>query len=116
MDKSIQLAGLIGPVLIALSVSETIHLRIWEKVSPAIVYLNGLLLFIGGLATVRVHNQWVLNWTVLITLIGWVAMAAGLYRMFAPEAPQANLNTTAYVFTATLFTIGIVLSYKSYIQ
>jgi hypothetical protein len=28
-------------------------------------------MFVAGLAIVRAHNQWVLDWTVLVTLSGW---------------------------------------------
>lgn len=114
MEKSIQLAGLIGPVLIALSVSEALNLHIWAKVPPTVTYLNGLLLFIAGLAVVRAHNHWVADWSVLITLIAWLALLGGLYRMFAPEAQQLEKGIIAYSTIALLLLIGIVLSIKGY--
>src|SRR5690242_14183385 len=32
------------------------------------------LLFVAGLAIVRVHNVWVGGWPVLVTVLGWVAV------------------------------------------
>ncbi|MEM8969567.1 MAG: hypothetical protein AAGE93_24330 [Bacteroidota bacterium] len=114
MEKSIQLAGLIGPVLIALSISEALNLHIWAKVPPTVTYLNGLLLFIAGLAVMRAHNYWVANWSVLITLIAWLTLLAGLYRMFAPEAQQLDKSPATYGVIGLLLLIGIVLSIKGY--
>jgi len=30
-------------------------------------YLSGTLMFVAGLAIIRVHNVWTRNWTVLVT-------------------------------------------------
>ncbi len=70
----------------AITTSEALNLDIWAGVSPTLVYLNGVLLFVAGLAIVRTHNVWVRRWPVLVTLLGWVALAIGLLRMFAPWA------------------------------
>jgi len=53
------MAGLAGPTLMAVTASEALNLDIWSGVSPALVYLNGVLLFVAGLAIVRTHNVWV---------------------------------------------------------
>ena len=66
MSPSKRIAGLAGPTLIALTVSETVNLGIWKTNDPRVTYLNGLLLFIGGLAIVRAHNVWVRAWPVLV--------------------------------------------------
>jgi hypothetical protein len=48
---------------------------------PPVVYLSGTLLFVAGLATVRAHNRWVRAWPLLLTVLGWAALAVGLLRM-----------------------------------
>jgi len=88
MTSSERLAGFVGPTLIALTVSETINLDIWKTNSAPVTYLNGLVLFVGGLAIIRAHNRWVRAWPIVITLVGGSVMALGLFRMFAPKAPQ----------------------------
>jgi len=118
--SSKRIAGLLGPILVALSISEWLNLGIWTTVTEQslapIVYLNGTLLFVAGLAIVRAHNRWTVGWPVLVTLVGWLAMFAGLIRMFAPVSAQRPVqNTTAvYVLLLVLLVIGLFLTVKAY--
>jgi hypothetical protein len=114
MTDSRRLAGLIGPSLMAVTLSETINLHIWSTHIASLTYLNECLLLIGGLAIVRAHNLWTRRWPVLITLIGWLAMAGGLYRMFMPEAQQLGESPVTYAVIASLFAMGCVLTLKSF--
>lgn len=113
MSNAKSLAGLIGPTLLVVTSSETLNLRIWEGAPATLVYLNGCLLFVAGLAILRAHNVWTWRWPVLITLIGWLALAAGLYRTFLPGAPQGASNIGTYALIAVLFTIGAALTVMS---
>ncbi|GAB3643645.1 hypothetical protein [Spirosoma arcticum] len=114
METSKNIAGLIGPILMVLSVSEFLNFRIWTKVEATVVYLNGLLLFTGGLALIRSHNNWTIDWTILITLVGWLSLALGLYRTFFPHGKQLRRNAFLYVTLGTLFIVGISLTVKAY--
>lgn len=112
-SSSKKLAGLIGPTLVALSVSEGLNLHIWAINIAPVTYLNGTILFVSGLAIVRAHNRW-RGWPLLVTLVGWLAMLGGLYRMVAPEAKQASENRGTYVMIGFLFLVGVFLTYKAY--
>jgi hypothetical protein len=106
---------LIGPTLIVLGISEALNFRIWASNIAPLIYLNGLLLFVAGLSIVRVHNQWTRGWPVMVTLVGWIAILGGLFRMFAPEAQQAGQNAPTTVISASLVgAIGLVLTLKAY--
>ena len=87
-----RIAGLVGPTLMALSASEALNHRIWEEHLAPVTYLDGALLFVGGLSIVRVHNRWTRGWPLLTTLVGWSALLLGLGRMFAPEVRQPGRN------------------------
>jgi uncharacterized membrane protein YhaH (DUF805 family) len=114
MTNSKQIAGLIGPTAIALTASELNNLHIWTTNIPTLTYLNGSLLFVAGLAIIRVHNYWIRNWTVMVTLAGWIYLISGLYRMFAPEAPQLPQDTSSYIVIAVLLVIGLFLTFKAF--
>ena len=114
MEDSKQLAGLIGPTLIALGATEALNLDMFASQMAPVVYLNGGILFVAGLALVRAHNRWVWNWPVLVTLTAWIVLFGGLYRMTAPGAPQAPQNGTSYVMFAVIAIVGAILTYQAY--
>ena len=115
MTNSKPIAGLLGPTLIALAITEAMNLRTLAS-TPApvgVVYLNGTLLFVAGLAIVRAHNRWTGGWPVLVTLMGWSAILGGLTRMFAPASAKSGA-TWVYALLSVLLVIGIVLTFKAY--
>lgn len=120
MTNSTRIAGLLGPTLIALSITEWMNLGVFvASLGPSFgphVYLNGTLLFIAGLAIVRAHNSWTLGWPVLITLVGWMAMLGGLTRMAAPVPAQEAGRHPSLVHAqlVVLLMIGVVLTLKAY--
>ena len=120
MPNSKRIAGLVGPTIVAMVVSECplVQPHLYDAQIPPVVYLSGVLMFVGGLAIVRAHNHWVRDWTVLITLSGWFALILGLFRMFAAGLYQrgaANTSSIALmVLEGILLVIGAIMSYKAY--
>ena len=120
MPNSKQIAGLVGPTLVATIVSEfpLVQPHLYDTQIPPVVYLSGVLMFVGGLSIVRAHNHWVRNWTVLVTLSGWVFLVLGLFRMFAAglyQRSSANTSTTVFmVLEAILLVFALVMTFKAY--
>jgi len=117
MNKSIQIAGYFGPVLVVLATSEALNLRIWASGDATLTYQAGLIWFLGGLAVVRAHNRWSVRWPVTITLAGWFFLIGGVFRMMLPEAQQGNQNTPAigiYALDVVLFSIGVLLTFQGF--
>jgi hypothetical protein len=120
MTNSKQIGGLVGPTLIAMLVSEfpLVQPHLYDAQIPPVVYLSGVLMFVGGLAVVRVHNRWKRDWTILVTLSGWFGMALGLIRMFAAGQYQrgsVNTSTTTFiVLEGMLFAAAVVMTFKAY--
>jgi len=92
--------------------------HLYDAQIPPVVYLSGVLMFVGGLAIVRVHNQWTRDWTVLITLSGWFFLALGLFRMFAAGAYQrGSAQTSATLFMVLeggLLVLGLIMTFQAY--
>lgn len=120
MASSKQLAGLVGPTIVAMIASEfpLVQPHLYDEQIPPVVYLSGVLMFVAGLAIVRAHNRWALDWTVLVTLAGWFAAILGLFRMFAAGAYQRGAaSTPTFVFMAleiVLLLCGLVMTFKAY--
>ena len=114
MPNSKQLAGLIGPTLIALGATEALNLDIFANQIAPVVYLNGTILFVAGFALVRAHNRWTRDWRALVTLTGWTALVVGLIRMIAPDAPQADQSILTYAILSVIVMLGAILTLASW--
>lgn len=120
MTNSKRIGGLLGPTLMVMVASEfpLIQPHLYDEQIPPVVYLSGVLMFVAGLAIVRWHNLWQLDWTLLITLCGWFLLALGLLRMFAASFyRQASGNTSSLFFMiveSIVFAIGSLITWKAY--
>ena len=120
MPNSKRIGALLGPTIIAMVAAEfpLVQPHLYESQIPPVVYLSGVLMFVAGLAIVRAHNAWAPDWTVLITLSGWLFLLLGLFRMFAAGAyRQASASASPSVFLAAealLLAGGLVITVKSY--
>lgn len=120
MASSRQVAGLIGPALTAILVSEfpLVQPHLYDAQIPPVVYLSGTLFFVAGLAVVRAHNLWVRGWPVLITLTGWFFLGLGLIRMFAAgryqQASATAGSATFMVLEGVLLAVALVITYYGY--
>jgi uncharacterized membrane protein HdeD (DUF308 family) len=118
--NSKQIAGLMGPTLVATLVSEfpLVQPHLYDGQIPPVVYLSGVLMFVAGLAVVRAHNRWSWSWTVLVTLTGWFFLLLGLVRMFAAsQYHQAAAGASSVLFIALegiLLLVAIVITYHGY--
>ena len=123
MQISIFLARLIGPVMALVGISLLMNETAFRKMameflrSPALIFFSGMILMPAGLAVVFSHNVWVLNWPVIITLLGWIAVISGALRVFAPDRAlkigKKAIASKEFTIAAATFwlVIGAVLCY-----
>ena len=85
-----------------------------------VVYLSGVLMFIGGLVIVSVHNSWVRDWTILVTLSGWFLLLLGLFRMFVASSYQraaAGASTPlVMMLEGTVPAVALFMTFKAYVS
>ncbi len=108
------IGAVLGPTLIAVTLSEWINFGIWTENLPPLTYLNGMILFAAGMAIIRFHSRWRPLWTLSITIAGWLMAAGGLFRLFLPAAPQAEPGVFAYGLIVFLGALGALMTFKSY--
>jgi hypothetical protein len=126
MTTSKMIAGLMGPTMVAIAGAMLVNLRsmptLTEEISrePMLILVSGVLLFVAGVAIVRVHNRWAADWTVVVTVLGWLAILGGLVRMLFPiqlakivpgVGERADLIGPALV---VFLLVGVFLTYKAY--
>jgi hypothetical protein len=87
-----------------------------------LLYLSGALAVVTGLAIVLVHNVWVPDWRILITLLGWVAIARGIMRLTFPafamrSAKKMSATTTPTTFAGVgVLVLGVILTAMGYLN
>jgi hypothetical protein len=126
MTASIFIARLLGPPFLLASLAVLLKPVLFRAIiedfrqSPAMIYLAGFFGLLGGIAIVLVHNLWVADWRVIITLIGWSTTVRALAIIYAPELAvktgSAILTNRALFFAAEAIGIalGLVLIYFGY--
>ena len=93
-----------------------------EQISrdPGLIFVSGILLFVAGLAIVRVHNRWTNGWPVLVTVLGWLFVLGGLARMLFPTGLAAiaagigQITGAIIAGAIVLLGLGAFLSFKAY--
>ena len=94
MATSLFLAKLIGPLMLAVGIGIFVNGAIYRLLadeflrSRALIYLSGLLTMTAGLAIVLTHNVWRADWPVLITILGWLLLIGGAFRIVMPQGTE----------------------------
>ena len=126
MENSMFLARLLGPYCLIIGVSVFVNLKTYRKMaedlakSPALIYLGGVVALIFGLLIVQVHNLWVGDWRVVITLVGWLGLIKGIWLIGFPNSMTKVLdfyrkNDSVWAFRLGLvMIIGLTLTFFGY--
>lgn len=126
MAPTRQIAGFMGPLALAIGIAMLANQQAISGMAAEIarntglIFLSGILLLLAGIAILRVHNVWSGGWPVIVTVVGWLAVVGGLFRMWMPQmaAPIADRlggNATLIIVAgAVLVALGGFLSYKAY--
>lgn len=123
METSLFLAQIIGPTLAVIGAGIVLNPGQFREVAQDIMRNPGLVFVIGhialpaGIATVLVHNLWVADWPVIITILGWLGIIGGAIRILVPRrASAAGREALAHPQTLIIagtvwLLIGLTLSY-----
>ena len=109
MDITIFLARFWGSLFMILG-AQTVFARFLERVidytqDKAITVSTGYITFLLGLMTVVLHNVWVYDWRVMITLLGWVTLFKGVTKIAFPE----HVHARAQAFRGRQSLWGVVI-------
>ena len=117
MEISIFLAKFWGWLLVILCLSFFLRKKVLlEEIfrlleDKGLVLLSGYLALILGLVTVILHNVWVADWRVAITVFGWLSSIKGVIRIGFPEIPQKTVSMIKNkpVLLQILLVVGVLL-------
>ena len=127
MQTSTFLAQLIGPVLLVMGIGMVANRQGFRTMaeeflaSRALIFLAGLLALVPGLAIVLAHNVWAFDWRLIITLLGWLSVIGGVFRILFPQqvtAVGSAMLARGHALTAggaAMLVIGAVLTIGGYL-
>jgi len=125
METSVFIARIFGLCYLILGAGFVFNRKAFQRVmddfckNAALLFYGGLLALVIGVVIILTHNVWVANWTVIITIIGWIALIKGIWIIVFPntvpkfmQAYQKNENLLmvhsigALIFGAVLTFFG----------
>lgn len=94
MELSILIAKIMAVIYLSASLGAFFSRDYYRKLSEDIyknaglTYMIGFIAVIVGFLIVDYHNLWGRDWTVLITIIGWLALIKGILIIVLPKLIQ----------------------------
>jgi hypothetical protein len=108
------IARILGPALLAIGLTEELNLDAFAGNPAPVVYLDGTILFIAGLAIVQAHNVWSRAGSILVTVTGWACVLGGLFRMADPRAQQLSGGPVTSAVFGLILVAGGLLAWQGY--
>ncbi len=128
MQPAVYIARLVGPLFVVLGVGVLLNRTLYADMigeavrTPTLIYISGLLALTAGLAVLNAYRAWTADWRVIVTILGWLFVIAGVIRIVLPRLTM-SLATAIYSEPAVLLAVGAVvlvlggfLSFKGYRQ
>lgn len=109
MEISMYLARFWGSLFIILGLG-SVTVKFLGRVikyteDKTITISTGYITFLLGLITVTLHNIWVFDWRLAITLLGWTTLLKGIEKIAFP----GRVNKKAQMFKAGQVVWGFVI-------
>ncbi|WP_298364649.1 hypothetical protein [uncultured Lutibacter sp.] len=95
METSILIARIIGVIYLSFGIGLLINSAYYKKKLIALIdsavfsILGGMMAIIIGFLIIHNHNYWEPNWTIVITIIGWIALTKGVLLLLIPKFTKA---------------------------
>ena len=116
-------AALLGPMMLAIALAIFLNRATFKTMMKdaaadhGLIFIAGIIAILAGATIIKLHNVWVMDWPVIVTLAGWLSLAAGFFRMIWPNlaaglARQVMEHDTAInVMALVSGVLGAVLVY-----
>ena len=120
MNASVAVARIMGVALAIAGASLLFNATYFNAVmydfthSMGLLWLTGFVTLVCGLVIVSLHNLWVRDWRVLITILAWLTAIKGAAVMVFPRTMMLYQQATGPFLTlggAFAIMLGLVLLY-----
>lgn len=126
MDVSIFLAKTLGLYVLIMAImmfakEKKVKVIAKEVCSdPAMLFFSGCITLMIGILLVNVHNIWMSDWRVLVTLIAWITLIKGIVRTLFPHIAVRIVNkilkkkSSYQAINVIALILGLILCYYGY--
>ena len=91
METSILIAKILATVYLSLSLGLLFSSNYYKEKLPKLVdnsstlILGGLMAIVFGFLILEFHNYWNSDWTIVITIFGWLSLLKGIILIVFPQ-------------------------------
>ena len=91
MDASILIGRMLAVIYLTVGIGMALNKKYYHDMletfcdNKPMMYFGGISALTTGFLILTFHNTWKGDWTVLITLIGWIALFKGISILLFPE-------------------------------
>jgi hypothetical protein len=126
MESSIFIGRLFAIIYLTVGIAALAHRSYYRSIAQSIVTNSVVLLVLSlialtvGASIVILHNVWVPDWPVVITILGWFAMVKGMTFIFLPERTTLWISTymaredVPKLSACTAIGLGVMFAYFSF--
>lgn len=126
MELSILVAKIISVIYLSVGLGAIFSTDHYRKIvddmfdNTALTYFMGFTAVVVGFLLVHYHNIWVKDWTVLITIIGWLALIKGIVIILFPNfvhrySKPIFVGTGFRIFPYMAILIGLFFGYFGFV-
>jgi hypothetical protein len=114
MQPAVYIARIVGPLFVVLGIGILLNQGIYTDMIgqavlvPVLIYLSGVLAFTAGVAMLNGYHAWTADWRVIVTILGWIMVLAGIIRIVLP-AVTAVAAIALYSGTSAMPIGGIIV-------
>jgi len=114
MTVTLFLAKSFSIYLVVIGVAMLFNRKYYTNAAMEMLDHNGLSFFTSiftlvlGIILVLFHNIWLLNWSVIITILAWLTLVKGVLRLLLPvhfSKCMRVYETTCYYYSITVLSI-----------
>ncbi|MCK4818514.1 hypothetical protein KA005_22280, partial [bacterium] len=113
METSVFIARIFGLCYLIIGTGFVFNRKAFQQVmedfckNAALVFYGGILALVVGVVIILTHNVWVADWTVIITIIGWLGLIKGIWIIVFPNTVskfmQAYLKNENLLLVHSIF-------------
>ena len=87
--------------------------------SAAVMYIGGIMTIVIGYLILAFHNTWTMDFSVIITIIGWLALIKGILILVLPKMMIAMTRAmlkenTLKIMAAWVIFLGLAFSFLGF--